>query len=317
MPIYPRPVLRALRDADLPALVRLLNEVHPERLSSEARLRHRLTSAPARSRLRYWVAEEGGELVGWGVSGFEHNVQEDGIGFVGVGVHASVRGRGIGAELYEAAAGHLSAHGARRVRADAAEGAGRRFLEARAFRHTLTRRYSSIDPRSVEFSELSALEQAKAGEGFRIVPLAVFRERPQPVHAVDAATSRDIPFDAPLDHIPFDEWEREYWRHPDLTLDGSFAAVLNGRPVAFTMLMAERSSARALNEMTGTLAEFRGRGLARLVKLGSLRWAASHGITQVITENDETNAPMLAINERLGYRPFRSVFSYVLEPATG
>jgi len=31
------------------------------------------------------------------------------------------------------------------------------------------------------------------------------------------------------------------------------------------------------------------------------RWAAEHGITQLVTTNDETNAPMLAVNERLGY----------------
>jgi hypothetical protein len=32
-----------------------------------------------------------------------------------------------------------------------------------------------------------------------------------------------------------------------------------------------------------------------------------------LTENDETNAPMLAINERLGYRPIASRYSYVLD----
>jgi len=29
----------------------------------------------------------------------------------------------------------------------------------------------------------------------------------------------------------------------------------------------------------------------------------AHGITQIATRNDETNAPMLAINRRLGYQP--------------
>ena len=120
-----------------------------------------------------------------------------------------------------------------------------------------------------------------------------------------------MPFEVPLGDFPFDEWEREYWSHPDHTLEGSFAVALAGRPVAISMLFTRRATGRASNEMTGTLREFRGQGLARLAKLASLRWAAASGITQVVTENDETNAPMLAINERLGYRPFRSVFSYV------
>jgi hypothetical protein len=39
------------------------------------------------------------------------------------------------------------------------------------------------------------------------------------------------------------------------------------------------------------------------VKLASIDWAARNGIVQLATRNDETNAPMLAINRRLGYRP--------------
>jgi GNAT superfamily N-acetyltransferase len=55
--------------------------------------------------------------------------------------------------------------------------------------------------------------------------------------------------------------------------------------------------------MTGTLREYRRRGLARLVKLAAIRWAAENGITALHTDNDSTNADMLALNEHLGYRP--------------
>jgi RimJ/RimL family protein N-acetyltransferase len=54
---------------------------------------------------------------------------------------------------------------------------------------------------------------------------------------------------------------------------------------------------------TGTLRAYRGRGLALAVKLASIAWAREHGVTSMQTNNDETNAPMLAINRRLGYRP--------------
>jgi RimJ/RimL family protein N-acetyltransferase len=54
---------------------------------------------------------------------------------------------------------------------------------------------------------------------------------------------------------------------------------------------------------TGTMRAHRGRGLASAVKLASIEWAARNGIVQLATRNDETNAPMLAINRRLGYRP--------------
>ena len=37
-------------------------------------------------------------------------------------------------------------------------------------------------------------------------------------------------------------------------------------------------------------------------------------IHRILTENDETNAGMLAINERLGYRPLYDQTKWVLEP---
>jgi RimJ/RimL family protein N-acetyltransferase len=61
---------------------------------------------------------------------------------------------------------------------------------------------------------------------------------------------------------------------------------------------------------TGTMPGYRGRGLALAVKLGSIHWAAERGVTSMVTRNDDVNAPMLAINRRLGYRPSGRTFDY-------
>src|SRR4051812_14130311 len=65
--------------------------------------------------------------------------------------------------------------------------------------------------------------------------------------------------------------------------------------------MADRSPSRiriapggrAVNDMTGTLRDYRGRGLAQLAKRATLVNAAKRGVELVSTDNDETNAPML------------------------
>jgi GNAT superfamily N-acetyltransferase len=54
--------------------------------------------------------------------------------------------------------------------------------------------------------------------------------------------------------------------------------------------------------MTATVRDFRRRGLARLAKLASIRWAAERGITSILTGNDRENPGMLALNDSLGYR---------------
>jgi GNAT superfamily N-acetyltransferase len=63
--------------------------------------------------------------------------------------------------------------------------------------------------------------------------------------------------------------------------------------------------------MTATLPAFRRRGLARLAKLATIRWAAEAGITSILTSNDRENPGMLALNDELGYRLRRwsSVFA--------
>jgi GNAT superfamily N-acetyltransferase len=52
---------------------------------------------------------------------------------------------------------------------------------------------------------------------------------------------------------------------------------------------------------TGIGRKFRGRGLARTLKLATLAQAIELGVTRVRTDNDSTNAPILHLNEELGY----------------
>src|SRR5438874_2447417 len=111
------------------------------------------------------------------------------------------------------------------------------------------------------------------------------------------------------DDVSFEQWLEDYWRHPDTDLDASVAAVVDGRPVAFSHLRVAPGG-RAITDMTGTLRDYRGRGLALLAKRATLVNAARRGIELVSTENDETNGPMLRINEKLGYRPVGSTLGW-------
>jgi GNAT superfamily N-acetyltransferase len=62
---------------------------------------------------------------------------------------------------------------------------------------------------------------------------------------------------------------------------------------------------------TCTHPDYRGRGIARAVKLQSLAQAIELGIPSVRTGNDSENAPMLHINETLGYDPLPGYISLV------
>jgi RimJ/RimL family protein N-acetyltransferase/N-acetylglutamate synthase-like GNAT family acetyltransferase len=303
-------MIRPLRDDDIPAVARLWRELRPDAVHSERGLRHVVESFPARAEAEFWLADEGG-VVAWA---FAHRRfwRADNNGYVWVGVLPDARGRGVGAELWELAEGHVSALGVARINADVVgDAAGERFLARRGFVQTRTIVLSAVDPRSIDAAELSARLSLAEADGYRLVPYA--DADLDALYRLDLEASDDAPGDDAPHELSLEEWRRELLDFPDLTHQGSFVVAAGSKPVAYSALSIDRDGRRGRNEGTGTARAHRGRGLASLAKLAQLRWAAEHGIERVIADNDEQNAPMLAINRRLGYRPFTERRAFVRE----
>ena len=68
------------------------------------------------------------------------------------------------------------------------------------------------------------------------------------------------------------------------------------------------ATAMLINTMTGVRRAYRGRGIALVLKLLAIRYARSLGALFVRTHNDSGNAPMLAINRKLGYQPEPGIY---------
>jgi GNAT superfamily N-acetyltransferase len=58
---------------------------------------------------------------------------------------------------------------------------------------------------------------------------------------------------------------------------------------------------------------YRGRGIARALKLKTVEWAREHGVEFIFTANDAQNQRMLSINSSLGYRPLPASIDLVKE----
>ncbi len=65
--------------------------------------------------------------------------------------------------------------------------------------------------------------------------------------------------------------------------------------------VGEFYSGTHVNAITGVLREYRGRKIGLALKLLGIEFAKSRGAKELRTQNHGTNAPMLAINKRLGY----------------
>jgi GNAT superfamily N-acetyltransferase len=293
-------VIREAGPDDYAAAFAVTRAAFPEFVTTEAGFRHRHESMPPEARLRAWVAVEDGTIVGWSRAHFRWE-ESGGSAHASAAVLPDRRRRGIGSALLEQALAHVGE--APRVFAKAG-GGGAAFAERHGFRRTQTLRISAVDPREVDVSELERAD----------VDLRTLAEvGPEEVFAVDAVTVLDVPADEQPDQLELGQWLRSYWESPDFDWDASYGAVVGGRTVAVSYAAVDLPGQRAVTAFTGTLPEHRGRGLARLVKLAVLRRLLELGVTLCLTDNDERNAPMLAVNTRLGFRPHAVHYTYLLE----
>jgi GNAT superfamily N-acetyltransferase len=292
-------MIRRFRDDDYPGIVRLLQTLRADSIYTPAGMRHLIESMPKRASPAAWVADEGA-IVAWG---WAHRrwIHATNTAFAWVGVLPPARAHGLGGAIWELAESHAVKLGASALFTDVlGDPDGERFVRTRGFEPFRVERVSAVDPRGIDLRELADREAAAATEGYR---LATFRDADlRALYRLDVEVSGDVPGGETY-VTSFDEWRAELANQPDLDWDGS-AVVLHGdEAVAECLLTVDREARRARNEGTGTTRAHRRRGLATLAKLAAIRWAASNGIETIVTDNDDENDGMLAINVRLGYRP--------------
>lgn len=292
--------IRPARPDDAVAVVALRAAVFPYLVRGVASTRRMIAEPPPGADWIAYVAEVDARPVGW-VSAFRNvTTSEPDVGELStLHVHPDHRGRGIGGALFTAGWRHLTGLGTRRVCAMAPE-QGLDFARRRGFEPSREARYAALHPDP-------ARPVPSAPDGVRLTAMAQLE--PRQLYDADVAAAADEPGDVPVDKIGFDTWRYEVWDNIGLDREASTAAVLDGKVVAFSLV--KRDGERMWSDFTGTVPGFRGRGLAYLVKAAALRRAAADGVTVAYTCNDGTNAPMLAVNTRLGYRPVATQFSCV------
>jgi RimJ/RimL family protein N-acetyltransferase len=121
------------------------------------------------------------------------------------------------------------------------------------------------------------------------------------LHALDDATRMDIPTTFPILPETLDDFVFRA-SAPDRPHDRWWIALDGDRPVATSYLRFPPVRGSVWTGYTCSDPAYRGRGIARAVKLQSLAQASELGVPFVYTDNDAENAPMLHINEKLGYR---------------
>ncbi|MDG4804462.1 GNAT family N-acetyltransferase [Micromonospora sp. WMMD980] len=290
--------IRRARPDDAPAVVALRAVVYPYLVRGVESTRRMIAEPPPGEDWTAWIAEADGEVVGWASAYRNTQTSTPGVGEIAtLHVHPDHRGRGTGTALLDVALDHLRTLGSTRVLTHA-RGDSLPFAQRHGFTPSRELRYSALDldPNP---------PMPEPPPGVTLLPVAGLD--PHRVYRVDSESARDEPGDVPTDAIGYDLWLHECWENLGLDRDASTVAEVDGELVALSLV--KRDGDRMWSDFTGTLAAFRGRGLGRLTKQAALHAAAARGVRTAYTSNDEANAPMLAINAALGYRPVDSQWS--------
>ncbi|GAC1629405.1 MAG: hypothetical protein NVS4B2_11500 [Chloroflexota bacterium] len=302
--------IRPRRPEDDPRLVEIdrLNDPDGPSLSIEE-LRHEIETDPPEAQTTRLVAEVDGEVVGEVAWSRKVYVENQNAWWSQLSVDPGRQNRGTGTELFRVMLTGVQNRGAAKVVCSVREDRPRsiRFLETRGFSPTgRATRLSALDVAGARLERCREAARQVEKHNIRIATMAEIGlenlEFLHALHRMSDDSERDMPRTESYAGMPFDAWYRDMFETTGTSLDAFWVALDDDLPVGLVVLTT-RQGGWADNHYTGVARSHRGRGIARALKYHTVEWAQQHGIQSIITGNDATNKPMLAINIDLGYQP--------------
>lgn len=298
--------IRLCEPHDYEALARIHNAIQPEPTTALQMQRsdETLASQERSTLVRLVAANDQGEVVAYGFA--ERMLwSPPGQWFVKAMVEPGARGQGIGRAMYERARQIAVDGGATMLETwirgedqHSKDWAGRL-----GFQLDRERTESVLDLTTFDPSRFAGALERVEESGLRLAVItAVDDDLLRQIWEIDVATMPDVPCVEPDETPPTFEEYQKVWREEvaEHVVAGCFDGErLVGVSILYLPLVA---GGGAYTGFTGTYREYRSRGIALAVKLLTIREAMARSIKRMRTNNDPDNPPMLAVNEKLGYR---------------
>lgn len=308
-------IIRPLRNEDDVALAAIYNTIYSDEHRTPGEVRQDIARVdPRRYVSEYLVAERRatGEVVGvafyrhvpWAHHPAKYNTR--------VQVHPQYQGRGIGSRLMREVLDRLNIRGAERVTAGAREDLNRgiAFLGHFGFVEHVRDFKSHLNVSAVDLLQFGRYAERMANLGISITTLEDELQRDPDclkaiyqVHSIlDMSTPQDDP--DPPTPLSYEDFVAQEAQHPRTLPDAFFLAKRGALYVGESYMKRSDGDPGLLHQdLTGVIPVYQGQGIATALKLRTLDYAQRRRYREIRTTNSSRNAPMLAINSKLGFVP--------------
>ena len=223
-------------------------------------------------------------------------------------VQPELQGRGIGTTVYDTILQQMQQMGATVLWTMTKEDLPRqtRFFEKRGFVPKNRAWESRLDLETFEPSRFQQYLDKAAQEGVTFTTLSQ-EKRDEPflhqLHVLVQAINEDMPREAPFTPLSYEAWRAFSLENPKLIPEGYWIARKDSKLIGLSDVHRNEKDPRGLSQDdTGVLREYRARGIATALKVKVSDWAKQNHYQSIKTWNDAKNAPMLAVNTRLGFK---------------
>lgn len=295
--------LRSATPDDVPAIVGVLNDVLPpaDRVTEKS-VRFDDGMIRADEAFTRLVGVEDGTIVAIGQAQNSH-VRPPHRFMLSISVRPDVRGRGIGSDLERRLWAFTTERGGTELTAIIKEDdpVSRRFLEHRGYQEAYRRFEMELDVSAFDWTRYEGW-RAHLG-GLRLCSMAELGsdgESFRKMAELSMALTGDVPHPEGAAQFTMEDFQ-QFSRMPGFRPEGLFVVKDGERFVGLSGVMTLEGRP-AYTYFTGVDREYRGRGLATLLKLATIEFVRGLGTSAMRTNNDTLNYPMVAVNEKLGYR---------------
>ncbi len=298
--------IRAARiETDLPSIVNITNPYEDQPITADQLREWFQYNPPGRIQRRIVPVDENDAVIGY--AGYVHEAGTPDHHFrVWVIVAPEHRGQGIGSALWDAMLKDLRELGATRFGSDVHDNDPQSlaFAERRGF--AIDRHFFNYELNLTAFDETPYLPTIAAleAQGIRFCALADFPDTPETRHKLYDLNTSDMLENAttntPWTYPTFEEFViRASW----FRREGQLLAVDGDQWVGMAAVSLYPENHNAYNLYTGVLRAYRGRKIATSLKVLAARYARQNGANSLLTDTHLRNAPILAINRKMGYIP--------------